>query len=391
MEKLTKPLGALAVLLCLAAPPRAQAQEAWGYLWVPRTLQVHPLTEDVIRVGRLTTSDVVLPYPMVSRRHLEIRRTENGAVVTDLRSSNGTHLNRRTLRAGRETPLHGGELLTLAGEELIFQWTKENLFEDALRYSLLARLVVLRVPVLRDRTIRALGLEREILGLSEAEVDLEKENIRMIYGNETEAQAFESGEKAFVGDAVVVDGGLRLSLWGVARDAPLRSRRASYSNLVHGELRLRLAGSSPEEAGARFESRWADNGMQFLLPLIYSIAEIYPEAQSAESAPQIAQGLAHLSTPTALRDGARSLAFLCRLDPTDSELPAEAARAEARLVKAVAEANKAGLGEAQRDELVAALERGKGLVRTAGELGADETEAVEQEIVEAETMLVEIP
>ena len=57
----------------------------------------------------------------------------------------------------------------------------------------------------------------------------------------------------------------------------------------------------------------------------------------------------------------------------------------------MAEANKAGLGEAQRDELIAALERGKGLVRTAGELGADETEAVEQEIVEAEGMLVEIP
>ena len=391
MEKLAKPLGALTVLLCLAGSPRAQAQEAWGYLWVPRTLQVHALTEDVISVGRLTTSDVVLPHPMVSRLHLEIRRTENGAVVKDLRSSNGTHLNRRTLRVGQETPLHGGELLALAGEELIFQWTRENLFDDALRYSLLARLVMLRVPVLRDRRIRALGIEREILGLSEAEVDLEKKNIKMIYGNETEAQAFEPGEKAFVGDAVVVGGGLRLSLWGVARDAPLQSRRATYSDLVHGELRLQLAGSSPEEASARFESRWADNGMQFLLPLVYSIAEIYPEAQSAESATQIARGLANLSTATALRDGARSLAFLYRLDPKDSELPAEAARAEARWVKAVAEANKAGLGAAQRDELVAALERGKGLVRTAGELGADETEAVEQEIVEAEGMLVEIP
>jgi hypothetical protein len=82
---------------------------------------------------------------------------------------------------------------------------------------------------------------------------------------------------------------------------------------------------------------------------------------------------------------------LYRLDPTDSELPAEAARAEARWVKVVAEANKNGIDETQRHELVAALERGKGLVRTAAELGAKETEEVEAEIVEAEGMLVEIP
>ncbi len=47
--------------------------------------------------------------------------------------------------------------------------------------------------------------------------------------------------------------------------------------------------------------------------------------------------------------------------------------------------------ETRRHELVAALERGKGLVRTAAELGAKETEEVEAEIVEAEGMLVEIP
>lgn len=390
MEKLVKRWGALTVLLYLAAPPRAEAQEAWGYLWVARTMQVYPLTEDVIRVGRLTTSDVVLPHPMVSRRHLEIRRTENGVVVTDLRSTNGTHHNRRTLRAGRRATLQSGDLLALAGEELLFHKTKESLLADALRYSLLARLVVLRTPILQDRTIQALGQEREILGLNEAEVDLENGRIQMSYGNETAAQAFEPGEKAFVGDVSVSEGGLHLSFWGVARDAPLQSRRATYSNLVHGELRIRLAAPSPEESRARFESRWAEDGIHFLAPLLYPIMEISSETQSAESATQIAQGLANLSTTTALSDGARCLAFLYRLDPSDSELPALAARAEARWVKAVAAANKNGLDVMQRNELVAALERGKGLVRTAGELGADGTEEIEAEIVEAEGMLVEI-
>jgi hypothetical protein len=345
----------------------------------------------VIQVGRITTADVVLANPLVSRQHLEIRRAGNGAVVIDLRSTNGTHLNRRELRAGEEVALQGGDLIAPAGEELIFHWTKESLFEDALRYSLLARLVVLRVPVLQDRIIRALGNEREILGLSEAEVDLDKETVRMTYGNETEARAFEAGEKAFVGDIAVEDGGLRLSIWGVARDTPLQSRRAAYSNLVHGELWLRLTGGSPEEARARFESKWEELGMQFLMPMLYSIMDNYSESESAESAPQIARGMANLASSTALRDGARCLAFLARLHPDDSELPAEAARAEARWVKTVAEAHKAGLDEAQRKELEAALERGKGLVRTAGALGADGTEAVEAEIVEAEGMLVEIP
>jgi len=394
--------GVLTVLLWFAAtsPEVAGAPEsqespqrevAWGYLWQPRTLQLHALTGDVIRVGRITTADVVLANPLVSRQHLEIRRAGNGAVVIDLRSTNGTHLNRRELRAGQEVALQGGDLIAPAGEELIFQWTKESLFEDALRYSLLARLVVLRVPVLQDRVIRALGHEREILGLTEAEVDLDKGTVRMIHGNETEAQAFEPDEKAFVGDIAVEDGELRFSLWGIARDAPLQSRRSAYSNLVHGELRLRLAGTSPEEARARFESRWEELGMQFLMPMLYAIMDNYSESESAESAPQLARGLANLASSTALRDGARCLAFLARLHPNDSELPAEAARAEARWVKTVAEAHKAGLDEVQRKELVAALERGKGLVRTADALGADGTEAVEAEIVEAEGMLVEIP
>ena len=374
-----------------AASPSEPPDDAWGYLWQPRTLQLHPLTKDVILVGRLTGSDVVVADPMVSRRHLEVRRTESGAVIVDLRSSNGTHLNRREVRAGQEVSLEGGDLIALAGEELLFHWTSESLFEEALQYSFLARLVVLRVPVLQDRAIRALGQEREILGDTEAEVDVDAGSVRMIYGNETQARSFEPGEKAFVGGAVVENGVLRLSLWGVARDAPLQSRRAAYSNLVHGELRLRLAGEVPEEASARFESRWRENGMQFLVPMLYAVMDGYSESESADAAPEVVRGMAELTSPTALRDAARCLAYLSRLDPNDSELPAEAARAEARWVKAVAEANRVGLDEAQRSELAAALERGRGLVRAAAELGGDETAEVEAEINEAEGILVEIP
>jgi len=392
MEQLAKRRGALAVLLVsLAAPLGSEAEEAWGYLWTVRTMQLYPLTEDLIRVGRQPGSHIILTHPMVSRRHVEIRKTTDGATIADLHSTNGTHVNRRALRAGQESPLGAGDLLTLAEEELLFDWTKEGLFEESLRHALLARLVVLRVPALQDRTIRALGTERRIEGRSEAAVDLDQERLRMSYANETEAQAFEPGEKALVGDVAIAEGGLRLSLWGVSREAPLQSRRAAYSQLVHGELLVGLAGSSPEAARANFESRWAEEGMRFITPLLFPVMEIYSEAQSAESGLKVARGLADLSEPVALKDGARCLAFLYRLDPTDAELPVHAARAEARWVKAMAAANQSGLDELQRSELVAALERGKGLVRTAGELGANETKEVEAEIVEAEGMLGKVP
>ena len=376
------------------APQSQESQDpenAWGYLWHPRTLHLYALTKDVIEIGRLTSSDVVVAHPLVSRRHLEIRRTGSGAVAVDLRSTNGSHLNRRSLRAGQEVPLHGGDLIAVAPEELIFGWTKEDLFEDALHYSLLARLIVLRVPVLQDRALRALGQERSILGLSEAVIDLQEGTIRLSHGNETQARAFEPGEKVFIGDAVVTDGTLRLSLWGIARDAPLQSRRAVYSNLVHGQLSLRIPGPSNEEAGVEFEARWADLGMQFLTPILYAVMDNDPGAEGAAAATGMARGLVSIESAAALRDGARCLAYLSRFDPTDSELPAEAARAEARWVKAVAESHKTGMDEAQRKELLAALERGKGLVRTAAELGADGTEEAEAEIIEAEGMLVEIP
>ena len=46
---------------------------------------------------------------------------------------------------------------------------------------LLARFAVPRVAVLQDRIVRALGKEREIQGISEAIVNLEKEEVQMIY------------------------------------------------------------------------------------------------------------------------------------------------------------------------------------------------------------------
>ncbi|MEZ0320241.1 MAG: FHA domain-containing protein [Pyrobaculum sp.] len=46
----------------------------------------------IVTVGRAVDNHVIIPDPMVSRRHLRLIATSNGIVVEDLGSSNGTYL-----------------------------------------------------------------------------------------------------------------------------------------------------------------------------------------------------------------------------------------------------------------------------------------------------------
>lgn len=57
-----------------------------------RTMQVYDFKQPSIIVGRDTGADVLIDNPSVSRRHAEIRLGDDGWVVEDLGSSNGTFL-----------------------------------------------------------------------------------------------------------------------------------------------------------------------------------------------------------------------------------------------------------------------------------------------------------
>ena len=50
-----------------------------------------------ISVGRIQGNDVVLPKGNVSKRHCRIVQRDNGFVVVDLRSTNGTYVNGRRI------------------------------------------------------------------------------------------------------------------------------------------------------------------------------------------------------------------------------------------------------------------------------------------------------
>lgn len=69
-----------------------------------------------ISVGRdVTCSDIVLPEPGISRKHVVFELTEGGVVVvTDQNSTNGTFLNGRKLEPHeKQVPLEDGSILTL--------------------------------------------------------------------------------------------------------------------------------------------------------------------------------------------------------------------------------------------------------------------------------------
>lgn len=57
-----------------------------------RTMQAYDFKQPSIVVGRDDGADVLIDNPSVSRRHAEIRLGDNGWVVEDLGSSNGTFL-----------------------------------------------------------------------------------------------------------------------------------------------------------------------------------------------------------------------------------------------------------------------------------------------------------
>jgi hypothetical protein len=86
----------------------------------PQPNQVFELTRDTITLGRDITNDITINDPEVSRHHTRMIRTGTGYTVEDLRSTNGTFVNRQRV-TGPYALSHGdmiglGETVTLSYE-----------------------------------------------------------------------------------------------------------------------------------------------------------------------------------------------------------------------------------------------------------------------------------
>jgi hypothetical protein len=80
--------------------------------------QTFDLNKQIVRLGRMADCDVVIPDPGVSRHHAEIRRTEDGFVLHDLGSTNGTMVNEATIG---ERELEEGDRITIGHTVLEFR------------------------------------------------------------------------------------------------------------------------------------------------------------------------------------------------------------------------------------------------------------------------------
>jgi len=76
------------------------------------------LTETVTVVGRSRRCGIVLTDPNVSRQHAEIRRQDDGFMLRDLGSTNGTRVNQREVK---QAVLQHGDRIELGTTELLFE------------------------------------------------------------------------------------------------------------------------------------------------------------------------------------------------------------------------------------------------------------------------------
>jgi pSer/pThr/pTyr-binding forkhead associated (FHA) protein len=75
------------------------------------------LDADVTRAGRHPDSDIFLDDITVSRRHAEVTRRDQGYVLRDVGSLNGTYLNRERID---EAPLGNGDEVQIGKFKLVF-------------------------------------------------------------------------------------------------------------------------------------------------------------------------------------------------------------------------------------------------------------------------------
>ena len=75
-------------------------------------------SQPVLSIGRDGANDIVIDHPLASRRHARLERDDNGYLVRDLDSTNGTYVNGDRIEGARA--LHNQDRIWVADAEIIF-------------------------------------------------------------------------------------------------------------------------------------------------------------------------------------------------------------------------------------------------------------------------------
>jgi hypothetical protein len=74
--------------------------------------------ESALSIGRDGANDIVIDHPLASRRHARLERDDNGYLVRDLDSTNGTYVNGDRIEGARA--LHNQDRIWVADTEIFF-------------------------------------------------------------------------------------------------------------------------------------------------------------------------------------------------------------------------------------------------------------------------------
>src|SRR5437764_15246458 len=80
----------------------------------------------VLRIGRTPENGLALPHPMISRNHAELRMGQQGPMLTDLGSSNGTFIGDQRLLPNQPRVLTDGITFRIGPYLLTYQASKPS-------------------------------------------------------------------------------------------------------------------------------------------------------------------------------------------------------------------------------------------------------------------------
>ena len=363
------------IAVTLTAPARAQdPPEPWGYVYAFRTLRVYALTGDDSRIGRLPENEVALSSERVSRRHAAIHKTDTGVVFVDIGSSNGSRLNGDPVRAQEERPLRPGDRIQLADELLLYHDTLDELWLDELRLRLLSGLGMLRIHLPEDQRIKSFGRDRLEAAVTEAQLNPETLSLTLRHTTDVNAESdggFPVDSGVFIGNVMLEDGVLELSLWAISGRGSMTSRRSSISRLKHATLRVSLEEGSSDGGGPGGRGPWFP---PHYLEHVIGMAALDDDKNMTL---RFATSLARQEHPEALRDASEVYYLRYRLASKDPELLLKAIEAKGSWIDAVVTSKRLGLTTLEMDELDEELATGRRWLQKAVDAGAKEKPAQE--------------
>lgn len=340
----------------------AAEEKPWGYVYVYRTLRAYPLTGEDNRLGRLPESEITLTSPRVSRRHAVIRRTDKGIELFDVGSSNGSRVNGTATRARIPVSLSPGDRIQLADELLLFHTSLDGLWNVELRLRLLSSMVKLNVHLPQDFTRKSLGREEVVTADAEALMNYDAGTVELTPSVQSDPDSgFLPDTAAFIGNVLLDDGVLELSLWSIEGAGSMTSRRASISRLKHTTLKISIA----DEGNATPDTLRPWFPQQYL----HNLLDVVPE--SLDTSLRFATSLARQQRPVALRDASVTLAFLhTRSGEPEWKLLALSAEAGGAWVERSVLKRRMSLTQIERNALAEALETSRSRLESARALGA---------------------